>query len=214
MIMCTFSNARLTREMLYGSKNWWVVIEHIPPPWGWSSIMRKGMPLLSPEFTFLMAQFVTALIAKICYHCQKILGNCRSRKTGKKNSSITMASTITTLLFSMLIVNGIEMRQQSKKEKEGLWVVRQVVPLPAEEVVIYIDAEEEMVDQEKEEEVVFVAKTSKRERKKTATLPIVIGVVGGVVFVLLSLLAVLFIRPIRCYNPRFSQKIVHNCKTL
>ena len=138
-----------------------------------------------------MAQFVTALIAKICYHCQKILGNCRSRKTGKKNSSITMASTITTLLFSMLIINGIEMRQQSKKEKEGLWVVRQVVPLPAEEVVIYIDAEdEELVDQEKEEEVevVFVAKTSKRGRKKTATLPIVIGVVGGVVFVLLSLL--------------------------
>ena len=101
-----------------------------------------------------------------------------------------MASTITTLLFSMLIINGIEMRQQSKKEKEGLWVVRQVVPLPAEEVVIYIDAEEEMVvDQEKEEEVVFVAKTSKRERKKTkATLPIVIRVVVGVVFVLLSLL--------------------------
>ena len=86
-----------------------------------------------------------------------------------------MASTITTLLFSMLIINGIEMRQQSKKEKEGLWVVRQVVPLPAEEVVIYIDSEEEIVDQEKEkEEVVFVAKTSKRERKKTATLPIVI----------------------------------------
>ena len=146
-----------------------------------------------------MAQFVTALIAKICYHCQKLLGNCRSRKTGKKNSSITMASTITTLLFTMLIINGIEMRQQSKKEKEGLWVVRQVVPLPAEEVVIYIDAEEEMVvDQEKEEEVVFVAKTSKRERKKTkATLPIVIGVVGGVVFVALSLLTVLCIRPIR-----------------
>ena len=108
-----------------------------------------------------------------------------------------MASTITTLLFSMLIINGIEMRQQSKKEKEGLWVVRQVVPLPAEEVVIYIDPEEEMVDQEEEEEVVFVAKTSKRERKKTATLPIVIGVVGGVVFVLLSLLTVLCIRPIR-----------------
>ena len=85
-----------------------------------------------------------------------------------------MASTITTLLFSMLIINGIEMRQQSKKEKEGLWVVRQVVPLPAEEVVIYIDPEEEMVDQEKEEGEGFVAKTSKRERKKTATLPIVI----------------------------------------
>ena len=135
-----------------------------------------------------MAQFVTALIAKICYHYRKILGNCRSRKTVKKNISITMAPTITTLLFSMLIINGIEMRQQSKKEKEGLWVVRQVVPLPAEEVVIYIDPEEEMVDQEKEEEVVFVAKTSKRERKETATLPIVIGVVGGVVFVLLSLL--------------------------
>ena len=100
-----------------------------------------------------------------------------------------MASTITTLLCSMLIINGIEMRQQSKKEEEGLWVVRQVVPLPAEEVVIYIDPEEEMVvDQEKEEGVVFVAKTSKRERKETAALPIVIGVVGGVVFVLLSLL--------------------------
>ena len=69
-----------------------------------------------------------------------------------------------------------------------MWVVRQVVPLPAEEVVIYIDPEEELVDQEKVEEVVFVAKTSKREMKKTATLPIVIGVVGGVVFVLLSLL--------------------------
>ena len=109
-----------------------------------------------------------------------------------------MASTITTLLFSMLIINGIEMRQQSKKEMEELWVVRQVVPLPAEEVVIYIDPEEETVDQEKEkEEVVFVAKTSKRERKKTATLPIVIGVVGGVVFVALSLLTVLCIRPIR-----------------
>ena len=122
-----------------------------------------------------------------------------------------MASIITTLLFTMLIINVIEMRQQSqsKKEKEGLWVVRQVVPLPAEEVVIYIDPEEEMVvDQEKEEEVVFVAKTSKRERKKTATLPIVIGVVGGVVFVLLSLLTILCIRPIRWENYRFS----HNCK--
>ena len=54
-----------------------------------------------------------------------------------------------------------------------------MVPLPAEEVVIYIDPEEELVDQEKEEEVVFVAKTSKRERKKTATLPIVVGVVSG-----------------------------------
>ena len=145
-----------------------------------------------------MAQFVTALIAKICYHCRKIIGNC-SKKTGGKNASIIMASTIITLLFTMLIINGIEMRQQSKKEKEGLWVVRQVVPLPAEEVVIYIDSEEELVDQEKEkeEEVVFVAKTSKRERKKTATLPIVIGVVGGVVFVALSLLTVLCIRPIR-----------------
>ena len=80
--------------------------------------------------------------------------------------------------------------------KRRTWVVRQVVPLPAEEVVIYIDPEEELVDQEKEE-VVFVAKTSKRESKKTATLPIVIGVVGGVVFVLLSLLTVLCIRPIR-----------------
>ena len=73
--------------------------------------------------------------------------------------------------------------------KRKTWVVRHVVPLPAEEVVIYIDPEEVMVDQEQEEEVVFVAKTSKRERKKTkATLPIVIGVVGGVVFVALSLL--------------------------
>ena len=83
----------------------------------------------------------------------------------------------------------------TKSTKRRMWVVCQVVPLPAEEVVIYIDPEEEMVvDQE---ELVFVAKTSKRERKKTATLPIVFGVVGGVVFVLLSLLTVLCIRPIR-----------------
>ena len=86
--------------------------------------------------------------------------------------------------------------KMTNSTKRRTWVVRQVVPLPAEEVVIYIDPEEEMVvDQEKEEEVVFVAKTSKMERKKTkATLPIVIGVVGGVVFVLLSLLTVLCIR--------------------
>ena len=90
----------------------------------------------------------------------------------------------------------------TKSTKRRMWVVRQVVPLPAEEVVIYIDPEEEMVvDQE---ELVFVAKTSKRERKKTATLPIVIGVVGGVVFVLLSLLTILCIRPIRWENHRFS----------
>ena len=85
--------------------------------------------------------------------------------------------------------------QQHKKENLGC---PSSGATAAEEVVIYIDAEEEMVvDQEKEEEVVFVAKTSKRERKKTATLPIVIGVVGGVVFVALSLLTVLCIRPIR-----------------
>ena len=99
----------------------------------------------------------------------------------------------------------------TKSTKRRMWVVRQVVPLPAEEVVIYIDPEEEMVvDQEKEKEVVFVAKTSKRERKKTTTLPIVIGMVGGVVFVLISLLTVLCIRPIRWENHRFS----HICKIL
>ena len=107
-----------------------------------------------------------------------------------------MASTITTLLFSMLIINGIEMRQQSKKEKEGLWVLRKVVPLPAEEVVIYIDPEEGVQEKKDEEGVVFLANTSKRETK-TATLPIVMGVVGGVMFAFASLLAVLCLRPIR-----------------
>ena len=118
-----------------------------------------------------------------------------------------MTSNIITLLLTLLMIKTIEVRQQSRKEKEGLWVVSQVVPLPAEEVVVFIDPEvhqaeqlttEEVADEEeKQDRVVFVAKTSKRERKKTAPLPIVIGVVGGVVFVLLSLLTVLCIRPIR-----------------
>ena len=119
-----------------------------------------------------------------------------------------MASNSITLLFTLLMLKSIEMRQQPKKEKDGLWDVRQVVPLPAEEVVIFIAPEVHLAEQlttteevaeeeEKQDRVVFVAKTSKRERKKTATLPIVIGVVGGVVFVALSLLTVLCIRPIR-----------------
>ena len=110
-----------------------------------------------------------------------------------------MASNSITLLFTLLMLKSIEMRQQPKKEKDGLWDVRQVVPLPAEEVVIFFDPEvhlaeqlttEEVADEEeKQDRVVFVAKTSKRE--KTTILPIVVGVVGGVVFLLLSLLCLI-----------------------
>ena len=131
-----------------------------------------------------------------------------------------MASNSITLLFTLLMIKIIEMRHLSKKEKEGLWVVRQVVPLPAGEVVIFIDPEvhlaeqlttEEVADEEeKQDRVVFVAKTSKRE--KTTTLPIVVGVVGGVVFLLLSLLIFLCLRLIRLKSPNFSQKIAHYCK--
>ena len=102
----------------------------------------------------------------------------------------------------------------------GLRVVRQVVPLPAEEVVVFIDPEvhqaeqlttEEVADEEeKQDRVVFVAKTSKRE--KTTTLPIVVGGVVGVVFLLLSLLIVLCLRFIRLKSPNFSQEIAHYCK--
>ena len=129
-----------------------------------------------------------------------------------------MASNSITLLFTLLMLKSIEMRQQPKKEKDGLWDVRQVVPLPAEEVVIFIDPEvhpaeqltttEEVADEEeKQDRVVFVAKTSKRE--KTTTLPIVVGVVGGVVFLLLSLLIVLCLRLIRLKSPNFSREIAH-----
>ena len=101
-----------------------------------------------------------------------------------------MATFISTLLLTVLLVRGSEARQS---EEEKLWVVRKVVPLPAEEVVIYIDPE---VEEKEEENVVFRANTSKRERK-IATLPIVMGVVGGVMFAFASLLAVLCLRPIR-----------------
>ena len=96
----------------------------------------------------------------------------------------------THLLTILLLIRGNETRQS---KKEALWVVRQVVALPAEEVVIYIDPE---VEEETEESVVFLANTSKRETKN-ATLPIVMGVVGGVMFAFASLLAVLCLRPIR-----------------
>ena len=167
-----------------------------------------------------MAHFVTAVLSKICYHCQPILEGCHSQKRGKTDSSITMTSTIITLLFTLLMIKTIQMRQPSKKEKEVLWVVRQVVPLPAKKVVIFIDPEvhqaeqlttEEVADkEEKQDRVVFVAKTSKRE--KTTTLPIVVGVVVGVVFLLLSLLIVLCLRFIRLKSPNFSQEIAHYCK--
>ena len=117
-----------------------------------------------------------------------------------------MASNSITLLFTLLMLKSIEMRQQPKKEKDGLWDVRQVVPLPAEEVVIFFNPEvhlaeqlttEEVADgEEKQDRVVFVAKTSKRE--KTTILPIVVGVVGGVVFLLLSLLIVLCLIRLSC----------------
>ena len=101
-----------------------------------------------------------------------------------------MATFISTLLLTVLLVRGGEAKQS---EEEKLWVVRKVVPLPAEEVVIYIDPEVE----EREENVVFRANTSKQREAKTATLPIVMGVVGGVMFAFASLLAVLCLRPIR-----------------
>ena len=132
-----------------------------------------------------------------------------------------MATFIFTLLLTiLLLIRGSETRQS---KEEALWVVRQVVTLPAEEVVIqfiqftqlnqfiqfnqsihnirfiqvviYIDPE---VEEEKKEEsvVISLANTSRRETK-TATLPIVMGVVGGVMFAFASLLAVLCLRPIR-----------------
>ena len=128
-----------------------------------------------------------------------------------------MASNSITLLFTLLMLKSIEMRQQPKKEKDGLWDVRQVVPLPAQEVVIFFGPEVHLAEQltteevaeeeEKQDRVVFVAKTSKRE--KTTTLPIVVGVVGGVVFLLLSLLIVLCLRLIRLKSPNFSREIAH-----
>lgn len=105
-----------------------------------------------------------------------------------------MATFIFTLLLTILLLIGGSESRQSKEE--ALWVVRQVVPLPAEEVVIYIDPEEGVEEKKEEEGVVFLANTSKRETK-TATLPIVMGVVGGVMFAFASLLAVLCLRPIR-----------------
>ena len=105
-----------------------------------------------------------------------------------------MATFIFTLLLTILLLIGGSESRQSKEE--ALWVVRQVVPLPAEEVVIYIDPEEGVEEKKDEEGVVFLANTSKRETK-TATLPIVMGVVGGVMFAFASLLAVLYLRPIR-----------------
>ena len=105
-----------------------------------------------------------------------------------------MATFIFTLLLTILLLIGGSESRQSKEE--ALWVVRQVVPLPAEEVVIYIDPEEGVEEKKEEEGVVFLANTSKRETK-TATLPIVMGVVGGVMFAFASLLAVLYLRPIR-----------------
>ena len=105
-----------------------------------------------------------------------------------------MATFIVTLLLTILLLIGGSESRQSKEE--ALWVVRQVVPLPAEEVVIYIDPEEGVEEKKEEEGVVFLANTSKRETK-TATLPIVMGVVGGVMFAFASLLAVLYLRPIR-----------------
>ena len=100
-----------------------------------------------------------------------------------------MATSIFTLLLTiLLLIRGSKTRQS---KEEALWVVRQVVSLPAEEVVIYIDPEME------EESVVFLANTSKQRETKTATLPIVMGVVGGVMFAFASLLAVLCLRPIR-----------------
>ena len=103
-----------------------------------------------------------------------------------------MATFISTLLLTVLLVRGSEARQS---EEEKLWVVRKVVPLPAEEVVIYIDPE--MEEEKKKESVVFLANTSKQREAKTATLPIVMGVVGGVMFAFASLLAVFCLRPIR-----------------
>ena len=103
-----------------------------------------------------------------------------------------MATFISTLLLTVLLVRGSEARQS---EEEELWVVRKVVPLPAEEVVIYIDPE--MEEEKKKESVVFLANTSKQREAKTATLPIVMGVVGGVMFAFASLLAVFCLRPIR-----------------
>ena len=104
-----------------------------------------------------------------------------------------MATSIFTLLLTiLLLIRGSKTRQS---KEEALWVVRQVVSLPAEEVVIYIDPE--MEEEKKEESVVFLANTSKQRETKTATLPIVMGVVGGVMFAFASLLAVLCLRPIR-----------------
>ena len=104
-----------------------------------------------------------------------------------------MATFICTLLLVILLVGESETRQS---KEEGLWVVRQVVPLPAEEVVIYIDPEEGVEEKKEGEDVVFLANTSRKETK-TATLPIVMGVIGGVMFAFASLLAVLYLRPIR-----------------
>ena len=123
-----------------------------------------------------------------------------------------MATFNFTLLLTilLLLIRGSETRQS---EEEALWVVRQVVSLPAEEVaivtdpihpfhtihatqvVIYIDPE---VDEEKKEEsvVISLANTSRRETK-TATLPIVMAVVGGVMFAFASILTVLYLRSIR-----------------
>ena len=124
-----------------------------------------------------------------------------------------MATFICTLLLAILLVGESETRQS--KEEAPKWVVRQVVPLPAEEVVIYIDPEEGV---EENEGVVFLANTSRRGTK-SATLPIVVGVVGGVIFVFASLLAVLCLRPIRLsklttVGNHLLDKVILLCSTL
>ena len=103
-----------------------------------------------------------------------------------------MTTFISTLILTFLLVGESETRQTKKEDPK--WVVRQVVGLPAEEVIIYIDPEEGV--EEEKDGVVFRANSSRRETK-TDTLPIVMGVVGGLMFAFASLLAVLYLRPIR-----------------
>ena len=103
-----------------------------------------------------------------------------------------MTTFVSTLILTFLLVGESETRQTKKEDPK--WVVRQVVGLPAEEVIIYIDPEEGV--EEEKDGVVFRANSSRRETK-TDTLPIVMGVVGGLMFAFASLLAVLYLRPIR-----------------
>ena len=110
------------------------------------------------------------------------------------------------VLPTLLLLLPVSCSRESRGQEDRLWVFKEVRSISPEEVVFYIDDEdqddlaEDVLEKQdwedlEQEPVVFLAKTSPKAGGVRLELALVLGVVGGVVGVATLLLVTVCIRP-------------------